>query len=76
MNYIILLFESTHHVMKADQLLTAAGFVFDIIPTPRQFSSNCGLAVRIPKDTCDLKAMLSLLQHEKLIFRTEEAEMQ
>jgi hypothetical protein len=75
MEYIILLFESAHHVMKADQLLTAAGFAFDIIPTPRQFSSNCGLAVRIHKDTPHITEMLHHLNNGKLSFRKEEAEM-
>lgn len=73
--YTILLFESAHRVMKADQLLMAAGFAFDIIPTPRQFSSNCGLAVRICKDAADMQAMLVLLHSEELAFRLEEAEM-
>ncbi len=72
MTYKYFLFESTHQVMKADKLLTAAACVFDIIPTPKQFSSDCGLAVRIDKDASSFDTIKELLQSEGMIFRVEE----
>jgi len=48
MNYYILVFESTHKVLKAEKELLAVGIKFDIIPTPKEITSDCGLSVRIP----------------------------
>ena len=43
----VMLFESIHNVMGAEQQLKNAGMWCDLIPTPRQLSSECGMAVAI-----------------------------
>ncbi|NLV74829.1 MAG: DUF3343 domain-containing protein [Chloroflexi bacterium] len=45
--YGVVLVPNTSSALKAEQLLRRAGYTEQLIPTPREFSSDCGLAVRI-----------------------------
>lgn len=42
----VILFHTTAMAMKAEKALTRAGYQVTLVPTPRQFSSDCGIAVR------------------------------
>jgi len=44
----VLLFKSVHQVMKAEKVLKGKGFTVDLIPVPREISSDCGVAVELP----------------------------
>jgi hypothetical protein len=44
--YGVVLFYSTAHAIRAEKVLQQAGFEIKMIPTPRQLSSDCGLALR------------------------------
>jgi len=44
--YGVVLFYTTSSVMQAEKLLTKEGYSIKLIPTPRQFSSDCGIALR------------------------------
>jgi hypothetical protein len=72
MKHTILLFESVHKVMKADQLLTLHHFRFDIIPTPKDHSTDCGLSIRIHSSGNELSLILSMLSAEGLQYRVVE----
>jgi len=37
--------ESIHYVMKGERLLKRAGIRIDVIPVPREISSDCGMAL-------------------------------
>ncbi|MDD2851754.1 MAG: DUF3343 domain-containing protein [Desulfuromonadaceae bacterium] len=39
-------FNSAHRVMKAEYVLKKAGITILLIPAPRAFSTDCGLAIR------------------------------
>ncbi|MCU0857211.1 MAG: DUF3343 domain-containing protein [Pontiellaceae bacterium] len=43
----ILVFESTHAVLKAEKWLKANSVPYEILPTPRHISSDCGMAIRL-----------------------------
>ena len=45
-DYAVVLFHSTQGAIKAERVLVRAGFSVKLIPTPRQFSSTCGTALR------------------------------
>lgn len=47
MNSQILTFYSTHHALAAEKLLKANHIRPLLVPTPRELSSNCGIALRI-----------------------------
>ena len=42
----VALFHNTSAVMRAEKVLQRGGIGVKLIPTPRQFSSDCGMAVR------------------------------
>ncbi len=44
--YGVILFHTTSSVMRAEKLLVKEGYSIKLIPTPREFSSDCGIALR------------------------------
>ncbi|MFC2060515.1 DUF3343 domain-containing protein [Chloroflexota bacterium] len=44
--YGVILFHTTSSVMRAEKLLLKAGYTTRLIPTPREFSTDCGIALR------------------------------
>ena len=44
--YRVVLFHSTAHAIRAEKVLQRAGFSIKMIPTPRQLSTDCGMALR------------------------------
>ena len=44
--YGVILFHTTSSVMRAEKLLLKEGAAVKLIPTPRQFSTDCGIALR------------------------------
>ncbi len=51
--YGAILFHTTSSVMRAEKLLLKAGYNIKLIPTPREFSSDCGIALRFDWDKCE-----------------------
>jgi len=47
--YSVVLFHSTAHAIRAEKVLIEAGFTTKMIPTPRQLSSDCGMALRFDR---------------------------
>ena len=44
----VLLFHTTSSALRAEKVLQRAGLTVKLIPTPREFSSDCGMALRFP----------------------------
>lgn len=44
--YGVVLFHTSSAAMKAEKALQRAGLQVRLVPTPRQFSSDCGFALR------------------------------
>ncbi len=59
-NYGVALFHNTSAVMRAEKVLKKGGLTVKLIPTPREFSSDCGMAVRF--DEQDMNAVRVLLE--------------
>lgn len=53
MNSQILTFFSTHHALSAEKLLKQNGVEQTVVPTPRELSGNCGIAIRIDAADAD-----------------------
>jgi hypothetical protein len=47
--YSVVLFYSTAHAIRAEKVLQSAGLRIKMIPTPRQLSSDCGVALRFER---------------------------
>lgn len=59
-DYGIFTFVSTSHALKAERVLKNASADFLMIPTPRQISTSCGLAVKVAEP--DLVTVQELLE--------------
>ena len=44
--YGVVLFRSVSHALRAERIVVRAGLQIKLIPVRRQFSSNCGTALR------------------------------
>ena len=43
----VILFPSIHYALQAEKLVKGKGFFIDLIPVPRQLSSDCGICLLI-----------------------------
>ena len=64
--YRVVLFHTTSAVMRAEKLLMKEVYSIKLIPTPRQFSSDCGIALRF--DGNDHEQVKSMLDDAKVEF--------
>ena len=65
-HYGVVLFHTTSAVMRAEKLLIKGGYSIKLIPTPRQFSSDCGIALRFDWSCCG--PVKSVLNEAKVKF--------
>jgi hypothetical protein len=57
----VILVWSSSHAIRIEHVLNQAGIASKLIPTPRQFSSDCGLSVRIKRE--DAEAAREAVDH-------------
>ena len=62
--YSVVLFHSTAHAIRAEQVLQRAGLPIKMIPTPRQISSDCGMALRF--DRSDTESVADTLEENRV----------
>ncbi len=48
--YYILLFRSIHDVLRAEKILKSRQIGHELVPIPRNLSTDCGMCVRIDGD--------------------------
>jgi hypothetical protein len=46
-NCLVILFDSTHYALSGEKELKKAGIEHAVINTPREFSVDCGISLRI-----------------------------
>ena len=63
----IFLFESIHRVMRAEKVLERKGMGVDLIPVPREISSDCGVAIELSADS-EKEAFLLLTENKVSIL--------
>ncbi|MGQ9599477.1 MAG: DUF3343 domain-containing protein [Anaerolineae bacterium] len=59
----MILFHSTAHAIRAESVLKRAGVPIKMIPTPRQLSSDCGMALRLGREATNRAAAI-LAEHK------------
>ncbi|MBC7247636.1 MAG: DUF3343 domain-containing protein [Actinobacteria bacterium] len=58
-NCYVVLFHSTHHALSAEKVLKHMGIGYAVINTPREFSVDCGISLRInPADAAGIREAL------------------
>jgi len=63
----VFIFESIHRVMKAEKLLKGKGIKIDLIPVPREISSDCGVAIELSADL-EAEALFILTENRILVL--------
>ena len=70
----VIVLSSVHRVMRAEKVLKQNGLKVDLVPVPREISSDCGVAIELPlelwKEALRLMESQGILPHECYI-RTE-----
>ena len=65
----IIVFNSTHHALSAEEILEKEGFEVDVVPLPESARSVCGLALEIHGDAvAPAKDVLSRARIEWKLF--------
>ncbi|MDI6690227.1 MAG: DUF3343 domain-containing protein [Actinomycetota bacterium] len=59
----VVIFHSTHHALRAEKILKGSKLEAKMIPLPRKFSAECGLALKISGEIKSL-AEKTLSSHE------------
>ena len=71
----VIILSSVHRVMRAEKVLKQNGLKVDLVPVPREISSDCGVAIELPlelwKEALRLMENQGILPHECYV-RTEE----
>ncbi|MEQ8236981.1 MAG: DUF3343 domain-containing protein [Syntrophomonadaceae bacterium] len=62
--YGVFTFISTSQALKAERVLKQASIDFLMMPTPREISTSCGLAVKVASE--DLGNSLEILQQNRV----------
>lgn len=64
----VVLFDSIHDVLAAERVLRARGMWHDMVPVPRELSTDCGMAIEL--QPTDVRGMCGLLRAEEVRFRS------
>jgi hypothetical protein len=63
--YGVILFHTNSSVMRAEKILLKNDLIIKIIPTPREFSSDCGIAIMFSWDQYEkVKSLLGKTEAE------------
>lgn len=67
MGYWLIAFDSTHHALRAEMELDAAGLFNDIRPTPKSVTSGCALAIDI--EQVEYEQVKDLMETKEIVIR-------
>jgi putative Se/S carrier protein len=65
--HVVLTFNSIHDVIKVEKIIVRHGIWCDLVPTPRELSSDCGMSIECRTD--DLPDLESLRESGALEWR-------
>jgi hypothetical protein len=60
-----LLFNTIHDVLKADKILKKEKVNYELVPVPRNLSSDCGMCVKLEDNLEDIKRHIKDIKTEK-----------
>ncbi|MBN2681792.1 MAG: DUF3343 domain-containing protein [Bacteroidales bacterium] len=62
--YCFFTYDSIHFVLKSEKILLENNVKLDIIPTPRDLSSNCGMCIKVKSE--DKETVMQLMLKNKI----------
>ena len=63
----ILVFDTTHHAMWAEEIAREQGVAVEVIPAPKGVDAKCGMALEVLPDS--LENLQALLNKEGIPFK-------
>ncbi len=63
-----LLFHSIHEVLRVEKMLKSRGIKFELVPVPRDLSSDCGMSIVLKQDIKDILPFLANTEIERCFF--------
>lgn len=60
----VILLHATSHALRAEKLIKKAGISCKLIPVPRQFSSDCGVCLRLKQ--LDIEEAMNTLKERSI----------
>jgi hypothetical protein len=67
-NIYFLLFNTIHDVLKVDKILKKEKVHYELVPVPRNLSSDCGMCVKLEDDLETIKQLITNIKTEKCFF--------
>lgn len=67
MEFYVIVFESTHYAILAEQFFKDEGYTFAIIPTPREITHSCGLSIKFGEE--ELEKIKESLDESTIIIK-------
>lgn len=64
MDHCVIILFSIHYVLKAEKLLKEHGLAHDVVPVPREISSDCGMAIEF--DGSHYQAIAGILKNSDI----------
>jgi hypothetical protein len=64
MDFYVIVFETTHHAIAASRFFKDKDYKFDVIPTPRMVTNNCGFAIKFGEE--DLEKMKESIKESNI----------
>ena len=65
----IIVFKSTHDAIKAKRTLDKALLDYEVLPTPKEISADCGISLRVAASV--IEQALILLQAAEVRYRDD-----
>lgn len=56
---VFLLFHTIHDVLRAEKIIKERGMAYELVPVPRNLSSDCGMSIRLDDGPKDIGQYLS-----------------
>jgi hypothetical protein len=63
-----LLFRTIHDVLKAEKLLKHHGLTFELVPVPRNLSSDCGMCVKLTEEIDGSLSYLATMNIDRCFY--------
>jgi len=62
-----LLFFTIHDVLRAEKALKKYGADFELVPVPRNLSSDCGMCIQLKSDIAGAKSSIGGIELDKCV---------
>lgn len=63
----IVSFNSTHHAIRTDKILSEKGITSTTLPTPREITASCGISIRFLFD--DIEKVSEILKENNIEYK-------